>query len=77
MQTTHEVNNSTEDMTPADQEETGPLRLVVVINQQETLIFQSEEKGSVPEHIHPDDPSGALKRLKQHDGADAAARWAV
>jgi len=76
MQTMHEIDNTSEHVTSADHDGTGPFRLVVVINQQETLIFRSEEKGTVPEHIHPDDPAGALKRLKQVHGADAAAHAA-
>jgi hypothetical protein len=71
MQTTHEIDNTTDDMAPEDA--TGPLRLLVVINQREALIFRSEEKGTIPDHVHPDDPAGALKHLKQTEGADAAA----
>jgi hypothetical protein len=50
------------------------LRLLVVVDQAETLVFRSEEKNSVPEHLHPYDPRGVLRHLKHTKGADAAAR---
>ena len=52
---------------------TGP-RVLVVISQQETLVFQSEDKGTVPERLHPYDPHGKLHLLKHADGPDAEAR---
>ena len=50
------------------------LRLLVVISQHETLIFRSEEKGSVPERLHPFDPHGTLRMLKHTQGNNAEAR---
>ena len=50
------------------------LRLLVVINQQETLIFRSEGEDSVPERLHPYDPRGVLHHLTHIKGADKAAR---
>jgi hypothetical protein len=50
------------------------LRLLVVISQHETLIFRSEEKGTVPEHLHPFDPHGTLRMLKHTRGNNAEAR---
>ena len=70
MQTMHTIE-AAEDHTQADTGET--MRMVVVVSQRETTIFSSDEKGTIPEHVHPDDPSGALKRLKQVEGADAAS----
>ena len=50
------------------------LRLLVVINQQETLVFKLEGQGSVPEHLHPHDPRGTLHHLKHTGGGDSASR---
>lgn len=50
------------------------LRLVVVVNQQETLIFRSEGKDSVPERLHPYDPNGVLHHLNHTKGEDATSR---
>ncbi len=55
-------------------ETASALRLLVVINQQEALIFKSEEKGSVPERVQPDDSRGALHHLKHIKGADKGAQ---
>lgn len=76
MQTMHEIKSTENQPTPEAGNTTGRLRMVVVVSQKETSIFKSDEKGSLPEHVHPDDPSGALKHLKQIDGADAASRGA-
>jgi hypothetical protein len=46
------------------------LRLLVVISQKETRVFQSEGKGSVPEHLHPYDPRGMLHHLDHTRGGD-------
>jgi hypothetical protein len=51
-----------------------PLNLLVVINQKETLVFRTEEKDSVPERLHPYDPTGALNRLIHTEGVDKASR---
>lgn len=58
--------------------ETGSamVRSLAVISQREALVFQSEEKGSVPERLQPFDPDGDLRRLKHTIGADASARSA-
>ena len=50
------------------------LRLLVVINQEETLLFRSEDKDAVPEQLHPYDPHGTLHHLKHLKGADKGAR---
>lgn len=50
------------------------IRLLVVISQHETLIFRSEEKGAVPERLHPFDPHGTLRQLKHTHGGNAGAR---
>jgi len=76
MQTMHEIKSTQDQSTPETGNTDGILRMVVVVSQKETSIFRSDEKGSIPEHVHPDDPSGALKRLKQTEGADAASRGA-
>ncbi len=53
----------------------GPdLRLVVVINRKQGLVYRSEDKGSVPEHFEPYDPEGSLNRLIHTDGVDKASR---
>lgn len=56
---------------PVDSPET--LRLLVVISQQETLVFQSGEKGTIPERLHPFDPHGTLRQLKHTRGSNASA----
>lgn len=76
MQTMHEIKSTEDQPTPEVGNTADTLRMVVVVSQKETSIFSSDEKGSIPEHVHPDDPSGALKRLKQIEGADAASRGA-
>ena len=50
------------------------LRLLVVIDQQETLVFKLEGEGAVPEHLHPHDPRGMLHHLKHASGGDSASR---
>lgn len=50
------------------------LRLLVVVSQQETLVFRSEDKDAVPEHIHPFDPHGLLHRLNHTRGGDFGSR---
>ena len=50
------------------------LRLLVVIDQEKTLLFSSEDKDAVPEQLHPYDPHGALHHLKHLKGADKVAR---
>ncbi len=50
------------------------LHLLVVINQKETLVFQTETRDSVPERLHPYDPTGALNRLIHTEGVDKASR---
>jgi hypothetical protein len=50
------------------------LRLLVVINQKETLVFRSEDKDSVPERLHPYDPHGVLHHLNHMEGRDIGAR---
>ncbi len=55
-------------------ETASELRLLVVINQHEALIFKSEEKGSIPDRIHLDDSRGALHHLKHIKGADKGAQ---
>ncbi len=50
------------------------LRLLVAISQHDTLIFRSEEKGTVPEHLRPFDPHGTLRMLKHTRGNNAEAR---
>ncbi len=53
----------------------GPeLRLVVVINQQKTLVFRAEGKDSVPERLHPYDPHKFLHHLEHVKGKDVGAR---
>ena len=52
---------------------TEKLRLVVAIHQHETLVFRSDEKGAVPEHLHPYDPHGTLRQLKHTRGATAGS----
>jgi len=51
-----------------------PYRLLVVINQQETLIFRSEEKDSVPQRLHPHDPHGEMHRLNREKGGDVGSQ---
>jgi len=51
----------------------SPLRLLVVINRQETLVFRSEDRDSVPERLHPYDPHGTLSRLRHTEGVDRAS----
>lgn len=50
------------------------LRLIVAISQKETLIFKSEDKGTVPEHLHPFDPHGVLHHLNRSAGRDQGSR---
>lgn len=50
------------------------LRLLVVINQKETLVFRSEERNSMPERLHPYDPHGVLHHLNHTEGADMGSR---
>jgi len=50
------------------------LRLLVVINQEETLLFRSEDKNAVPEQLYPYDPHGALHHLNHLKGADKGSR---
>jgi hypothetical protein len=50
------------------------LHLLVVVNQKETLVFQTEERDSVPERLHPYDPTGAVNRLIHTEGTDKALR---
>jgi hypothetical protein len=50
------------------------VRRLVVINQQETLIFRCEGAGSAPERLHPYDPEGLLHHLKHTLGEDMASR---
>ena len=50
------------------------LHLLVVINQKETLIFRSENRDSVPERLHPYDPTGALNRLIHTEGVDRTSQ---
>ncbi len=50
------------------------LRLLVVTNQQETLIFRAEGKDSVPERLHPYDPRGVLHHLDHTRGGDIESR---
>jgi hypothetical protein len=48
-------------------------QLFVVITQKETLIFRSEEKGTMPTTLHPDDPHGLLHHLNHSHGGDMTA----
>jgi len=50
------------------------LRLLVVINQKETRVFRSEDKGSVSERLHPYDPHGMLHHLNHTLGGDMGSR---
>jgi hypothetical protein len=48
-------------------------RLLVAISQSEALVFRSDEKGTVPEHLHPLDSHGGLRQLKHTRGSSAGA----
>ena len=50
------------------------LRLVGVINQQEALIFRTEDRGAIPVRIHPHDPHRVLHHLDHTEGGDRAAQ---
>ena len=51
-----------------------PLRLLVVIRQQKTLIFRTEGKDALPERLYPYDPHGILHHLNHTDGRDKGSR---
>lgn len=50
------------------------LQLLVVINQQEALVFRSEHKDSIPERLHPYDPHDVLHHANHTIGGDLASK---
>jgi len=56
-----------------ESEDAGGSRLLVVINQDEALVFRSQAKNSLPEELHPYDPKSLLHHLKNTIGEDKAS----